>query len=269
MIDNKKVIVCIPSGRRRCLSMLLDCLEKESCIDEIHLWENTNDEQDLEFISKYESSTYKAKVIRIEERVGHDICGRVSSFYYHYAEGFDDDTVFLKIDDDVVWIEEGAIESIVKFTINNPKYLVVFMNTINCPLVDHLHQRFGIYPDETITMPWDCCSIAWHDAGLAQLKHMTLIENINNKYIDVYKFNRFECRADRVSINLICWNHNSFNYLDIHDDEHDLGVRIPAENNKLNCIFGEKLAAHLSFSPQHRNGLDEDKILSLYAEINK
>jgi len=107
MIDNKKVIVCIPSGRRGRLSMLLDCLEKESCIDEIHLWENTNDEQDLEFISKYESSTYKAKVIRIEERVGRDICGRVSSFYSHYAEGFDDDTVFLKIDDDVVWIERS------------------------------------------------------------------------------------------------------------------------------------------------------------------
>lgn len=249
--------------------MLLSCLEKESCVDEIHLWENTNDEQDLEFISQYEISTYKAKVIRIEERVGHNICGRVSSFYSHYAEGFDDDTVFLKIDDDVVWIEEGAIESIVEFTINNPKYLVVFMNTINCPLVDHLHQRFGIYPDETIHMPWDCGSIAWRDAGLAELKHMTLIENINNKHTDIYRFNRFECGSDRVAINLICWNHNSFNYLDVHDDEHDLTVRIPEQEERLTCIFGEKLAAHLSFSPQFRNGLDEDKILSLYAEINK
>ena len=174
MIDNKKLIVCIPSGRERCLSMLLDRLEKESCIDEIHLWENTNNEADLEFISQYEESTDKAKIIRIEQNIGHDICGRVSSFYSHYYEGFDDDTVFLKIDDDVVWIEEGAIESIVRFTINNPKYLVVFMNTINSPFIDHLHQRFGIYPDETIYMPWDCGSVAWHDAGLAELKHMTL-----------------------------------------------------------------------------------------------
>lgn len=270
MIDNKKVIVCIPSGRARCLSMLLDCLEKEPCIDEIHFWENTCNEEDLEFISQYEASTDKAKIIRIELKIVCNQIGHVSEFYSHYAEGFDDDTVFLKIDDDIVWIEEGAIESIVKFTINNPKYLVVFMNTINCPLIDHLHQRFGIYPDDTPFMPWDCGSVGWHDAGLAYLKHMTLIENINKKNTDIYKFNRFECRSERVAINLICWNHNSFNYLDIAvDDEHDLAVRLPSEHGRLNCIFGGKLAAHLSFYPQRGNGLDEDKILDLYKKTYK
>ena len=249
--------------------MLLSCLEKEDCIDEIHFWENTKDKEDLEFIRECEHSIDKAKIIKINARYGRERHERVSLFFHFYAKGFDDNTVFLKIDDDVIWMEEGTIESIAKFTIDNPQYVIVQANVINSPMIDHLHYRLGIYPDYKDFITWDESGVGWHDAELAELKHCVLLKNIENSNIDKYRFSRWECHGERVSINLICWNHNSFRYLDIDlgGDEHDLTVRLPGKYGRKTCIFGEKIASHLAFYKQIENGFNEDGILTLYEEM--
>ena len=51
MINNKKVCICIPVGRKRYLEILVKYLLKQKdVVDEIRLWVNTRNVQDLEYI---------------------------------------------------------------------------------------------------------------------------------------------------------------------------------------------------------------------------
>ncbi|GJC88445.1 hypothetical protein ColLi_11283 [Colletotrichum liriopes] len=55
------------------------------------------------------------------------------------------DTVYIKIDDDVLFIEDGAIESMVKRLVGNPDFFGVSANIINGAALSWVHGQMGVY----------------------------------------------------------------------------------------------------------------------------
>jgi hypothetical protein len=53
-------------------------------------------------------------------------------------------TLYVKIDDDIVFIEDTAIPTMVSTKLNNPELYVVSANIINQPSLSWVHQHLGV-----------------------------------------------------------------------------------------------------------------------------
>ena len=68
MVDGFKVVILIGAGRKKLLRQTIKSLMVQGdCIDEIHLWENTSIQSDLDYIQECESSIDKVLVKRCDE----------------------------------------------------------------------------------------------------------------------------------------------------------------------------------------------------------
>ncbi|KAK8142563.1 hypothetical protein G3M48_008582 [Beauveria asiatica] len=149
-----KVVVLIFYGRRNTVS-ILDCYLKRNLvsngglIDEVIWLRRTEKEEDLEFLQKLldsESRYSKRDVDRTE----------ASGFASAY-DGMDDDTLYIKIDDDVVFIDDDAILSMICTKLTHPEYYIVSANVVNQPMISWLHWNLGAVlpylPDTTNPYP--------------------------------------------------------------------------------------------------------------------
>lgn len=65
----------------------------------------------------------------------------------------DRDAIYVKIDDDVVFIEDNTIVTIVNRLWDNPQYFAVSANVVNNPALSWVHNRLGVYEPY-----WPVCS---------------------------------------------------------------------------------------------------------------
>lgn len=67
------------------------------------------------------------------------------------------DTIYIKIDDDIVFIEDETIGNIVKRLVENPRYFAVSANVVNNPALSWVHRRLGVFePYWPVSHP-SCC----------------------------------------------------------------------------------------------------------------
>ncbi|KEZ40772.1 hypothetical protein SAPIO_CDS8091 [Scedosporium apiospermum] len=69
------------------------------------------------------------------------------------------DAIYIKIDDDVVFIEDGAIPALVKRLDENPQYFAVSANVVNNPALSWVHYGLGVYE------PFWPVSLPFYDSG--------------------------------------------------------------------------------------------------------
>ena len=62
---------------------------------------------------------------------------------HFYKKCVEPNTIYFKLDDDVVWMEPGLIEKMVQFRIENPHYFLVSPLVINNSLSTYLLQIAG------------------------------------------------------------------------------------------------------------------------------
>ncbi|KAI9669215.1 MAG: hypothetical protein M1817_004710 [Caeruleum heppii] len=139
--DGFKIIGLVFYGRRDRVS-ILDCYLKNNLVenggylDEARFLARTSDVDDLAWLDKLvlTSSGYS--------RVN------VSAFgpgvdYISAWQVVNDENMYIKIDDDVVYIEDDAIPSMVTTLMTHPEYLVVSANSINQPALSWIHHHLG------------------------------------------------------------------------------------------------------------------------------
>ena len=281
MVDGYKVIVGIFAGRKKIMRQTIQTLLKQGdCIDEIQLWENTALEPDLKYISECEKKIEKLSVKRYEQsppskfHFGGTVNHNMSRFKYFFKDCTESDTVYVKVDDDMIWMEDGLIESLVRFTLKNPKYISVFANVVNISGCDHVHQRLGVYEEDDIDlMTWNkagACSVGWACGRTATAKHLRLFENMKNDNLDQYKFSRWVLNDKiRHGAGFMSWISGSFDVNKIGEDDEDAMVRFAKETGRNTCIFGEKLASHFSYHPQEApgRGFEKNKIWKEYEKL--
>ena len=125
MFRNKKVIVCIPAGRKNYLSVLIPYLVRErGLVDECRIWKNTYDADDIEYIHAMVMD-YAPWMTLEEPQVGVDRLGWGWSIYPFFKRCIEPGVVYVRIDDDVVWLEAGALRQLIRFRVDNPGYFLV------------------------------------------------------------------------------------------------------------------------------------------------
>jgi hypothetical protein len=265
-----KLVVTMPVGRKRYMEVMLPRIFKEKgFIDELRLWCNTKNHSDIEYIQNIVSSNRNFVTIDYLPSNAEKI-GEGWAIHHFFKNAIDPNTIYLRLDDDVVWAEKDFFKKMYKFRVENPKYFLVYGNIVNNAVCDHFCQKNGVYKPEPHYGfdAWD--HNGWKDPILAENKHRKLIENIKNNQLDKYRFSPVVLENyERASINCICWfgaEFAKFNGMVGLDEEQWLATDRPRELGVPNCIFGEAICSHFSFWTQ-REHMDKTDILDKYRTI--
>ncbi|KAF4444799.1 hypothetical protein F53441_11057 [Fusarium austroafricanum] len=139
-----KVMGLVFYGRRRSVS-ILDCYLKRNLVknggllDGVIFVERTKDPQDLALLKKLLKSEDAYEKWSVEMS-GKD---NFSSGFGNSYDRVEDSVMYVKIDDDIVFMEDSVIPSIVKKRVEHPEYYIVSANVINQPLLSWVHWNLG------------------------------------------------------------------------------------------------------------------------------
>lgn len=265
MYHYKKIIVVTPSGRKKYLEVLKDYVLNNPLIDEWQLWQNTNKKEDIEYINYLHHNYQKVNVIRVEGATGNAY--QIHKFFKYCTKK---DTVYLRLDDDIVWMEKNSIQKLLDFRINNPDFFLVYGNIVNNCICDYLHQQQGALEIEE-KIGYECMDkVGWETPYIAQKKHECLLNAIKTNSVEKYFIiNHVLKDYARCSINVISWLGEEFyNFKgQVGVDEEDwLSCYKPKQISKPNVVFGDCLFSHFSFYTQSEH-MEQTEILEQYRKL--
>ena len=144
MFENFKVVVVCPAGRREVADIMRRYVERERpLIDEFHWWLNTENNDDLNYFRGLE-----AAVPDFYKTIGMGFCAfgrRHMQIGRFFRNAIDPDTIYVRIDDDVVWMIENCLASLVAHRVQYPDAYLVYGNIVNSSRFMHLHQKAGAF----------------------------------------------------------------------------------------------------------------------------
>ena len=123
--------------------------KQTSSFDEWHIWNNTRYIHDYHFIYELEKQYDWIKVIdrfkpeRVNMFVGEKYYGSLVAINQFYDYTIDKQTVYIRLDDDIVWIDDGFIDKMKRFRLDNPDYTLTVANIVNNNITAHLQQKNG------------------------------------------------------------------------------------------------------------------------------
>lgn len=265
MYRDYRVVANTAVGRRRYLKYLLPQVLASDIVDRYDLWVNTLDKVDIEFFKKMAVKYPKLNLIWQPEGVINGIYSMAA--FYPYCQ--DEDTIYIKLDDDVVWFDPSFFEEICRFRIDNPQYFLVSPLVINNGICNYILQNSNLINfSEYITCnPYP---MKYYNGYLAEQLHEWFIKN----YLKDQSFNHLYCgehiiALQRFAINAVAWFGRDFKKFGGKvegDDEEFLTVKYPAKHNLTCCFDCNTIVSHFSFSVQ-RKYLDGSNVLSQYDKL--
>jgi len=264
MIENKKVVIVIPYGRKRYTEILLSHLMREiDIIDEIRFWLNTSDYSDIAWVK-----SLKHPKITIDEREGLLNFGTFHAIHYFFNRCTEPDTVYIRIDDDIVWLDNNFIKTLATYRIHNPEPFLVYPNIVNNAIIDFIHQKNGALK-ASFEIGYACMDkIGWDEPLVAEEKHDNFLSSLDN--LDKFRFDIWVLQHyERCSINCIAWlgeEFAKFHGVVEPDEEQWLSVTKPQQILKPCVVYGQPICVHFSFYTQ-RQHLDKTGILERYKEL--
>lgn len=265
MYKNYKIVVNTAAGRRRYMQYLIPFIVASDIVDRYDIWVNTHNGADIEFFKKFAEKYPVINLVWQPDGVVNGIAS-INAFYKQCTE---DNTIYFKLDDDVVWMEPGLIEKMVKFRVDNPDYFVVSPLVINNALCTYLLQlegkiRLDDYYNSSSSHP-----VLWKSGAFASdLHHWFLNGYLKNGQWEKLYLGKKEMGMTRFSINSILWfgeEMKKFNGEVPGDDEEFLSCIYPTKIGKSNAWNGDAVIAHFAFFTQ-REELDRQCILEQYGQ---
>jgi hypothetical protein len=274
MIQGHRVIIIVPYGRRRYIEILSRYLRRDldDGVDEVVFWKNTRDAKDLEYLEALLSQVarFKARALPTWAETRTDVLQRVAPLFVEFAEP---GVVYVKCDDDVVFIERGAIRRLVEFKLREPgRYGVVSANTVNSGPLVHIHQRLGAMRVGEVIYSYGYQEVMRFPNPIHEDFLRNYQENALHKYkvFDTYTY----FYRERWSINCICWMASDLSADDrlallTMSDEKFLTEKYEIHHpGKHAVVCGSALVVHFAFGPQ-RPHINEAEFLARYAEISE
>ena len=266
MYKNYKVVVNTAAGRRRYMQYLIPYIVASGVVDRYDIWVNTHNGADIEFFKRIAE---KYSVVNLVWQPDGIVNG-ISSINAFYKKCIEPDTIYFKLDDDIIWMEPQAIEKMVKFRVENPNYFLVSPLVINNSLSTYLLQlenkiRLDQYYSSSASHP-----VLWKSGAFASDLHLWFLEKYlkNGNWSHLY-VGRKEMGMTRFSINAILWfgdEMRKFNGVVPGDDEEFMSCIYPTKEGKSNAWNGDVIMSHFAFFTQ-REQLDKQNILEQYGYI--
>jgi hypothetical protein len=262
------VIFSCFAGRERYLKVLIhyiNQLVKQKLVTEVHMWDYTRNDQDASFL---------------REACGHFtilVPNSKESYadYYSYYKSWrypDPDTVLIKCDDDIVYIDVSRFQDFIDARRENKDALLFSPSVINNPVCSIIQIKMGILrefiPEKDCDMTVEC----------AEKFHTYFLEKRELLMKDSFSADRFWGipwtwnSKWRFNINFISILGKDFDLLfdNEHigkDDEGFLGIKAPIHLER--CIYVDIhfVVAHMAFTCQRENGFDETPFLEKYTTL--
>jgi hypothetical protein len=263
-------IIVTPAGRRRYLEILHKNLEK--CRDEFDkwiIWVNTTDLEDITFIENLHKN-YSYIELSFSEIPVDPNGSHTATICHFFKKCTDKNSVYLRLDDDIVYIHKNSIKDLFDYRINNKEPFLVFGNILNNAIITNLYQRFNVL-NHLPQVSYNCeDELGWRSASFSYSLHNYFFDKkIKNQLTDFFIQNWELKNFERCSINSISWLGETFSLFNgivgLHE-EIWLSTDKPKELSAPNIIFGNSLFVHYAFAPQ-RQFLESTDILEKYKNI--
>lgn len=287
MYNGYKVKIFIFAGREQTMTLLMPQLKSEY-IDEIIIAKNTFNQKDLNYLDNLKNDFDKISYIEIPTNIK---INNHLAWKYLYQFMQDEDTIYFKMDDDVIYIEPGYFEKTLKFRCEHPEFLLIFPMIVNNPYCCTLLKEHPLMFSKMNN--FDLMRTYFYSGKYgAQLHELFLLDPTNSRWkINNHIFGKEHVcfkngkpriisgrivpwdEAERIGINSICYFGKDFKELNVaekikqnYSDELFLTYDIFEFTNKKHCILGNTLVSHFAFSGQ--NGLrDRNDILEQYKKM--
>lgn len=280
MFQGTKIIATTPCGRARYMRHLAAHMQRDyerGLIDEWVLFKNPISEKKVEgrerdIAEEIAGCWPWVKVFRDEGAGGGD---RISRFFKYFTES---NCVYLRFDDDIVYVEENAVERLIRYRLAHPKpYLVVPVIVNNVRTSYHLQQA-GVIPKSWGTIQNDMLDpIAWRNKDFVKRIHRKALNSIDggsdSPLVEEFRlpsgeFPDFE--AGYISIN--CFAMLGEDMLATKDnvppdEERHFALWQPQKLGRMNARCGDAIVCHFAYHTQTQE-MDQSGLLDGYEMVN-
>jgi hypothetical protein len=267
MFEGHRVVCVTPAGRRRYMKLLVPQILASPVVDRYDVWVNTDDAGDLAFLRRLpeldSARPERVRLIAQPDNLAPD-WGAIAGFH-RFAQ--DPDTIYIRLDDDVVWLEPGFFETLLSFRIANPRYFLVMPLIINNALCTHLLRTLGKIASSRFVGAACMDPVGWKDPAFAVKLHRLFLDLLARGEAARLHCGAHEIAMNRFSINAICWFGRDLAALGGEvgiAEEEELSNLSPTRLGRTNCFCTDTIAAHFAFYVQRR-ALDRTDILDAYA----
>jgi hypothetical protein len=263
-----EIEIVTPAGRKKYLEILFHYLSKQKHhFNEWTLWINTSNQDDIRYCYNLQKTNPWIKIIH-----GKLIPNRGMTIHEFYPHACDPNKIYIRLDDDIVWLDDNFIKNLSQFRKNHPEYFLVYPNIVNNSIMDHINQRMGNFSNIQDIFGYNCFDKnGWNDNLIAQKKHEYFINHILTNQTCKFNFDKWILNLyERVSINCISWLGSEFAKFDGQvgrDEEHWLSEIKPRLIKKPNVIYGKPLCSHFSFQTQRQFLETSTDILNRYKNL--
>jgi hypothetical protein len=271
VIDGKRVVAWTPFGREKSVSILIEYIRREvqrGLIDEYVLYMNTGPdnppsdrEYGLELGKRYDWVT-------IQERPETHPGPKQRSTGFFYRTSTAPDTVYIRLDDDVVYLHEDAIANLVKTRLEAPEPVAIFGTTWNNAIVSWFMQqqnppRIPTDWTDATGRPLLCdmyCmdTVGWANGEFAVRIHELLLEKIEQDDVEsLYLYQDYQIKpGTQFSVSYFASLGSLYAGLDtpgvlVPDEEESFHtVHEPLRIGVPNLLIGNSIVSHYTFQPQ-------------------
>lgn len=227
------------AGRQDRMSLLVDRMRAaldRGIIDEWHVWNYARTPEDHAWVDTLEAHNIFVKHPAEKSTYRH--------VYEHYdAKDYLPDDVFLKLDDDIVFVDVDALARMIQFRRDNPKPFIISANVINNPVCFMVQKEMGLLKDIE-------CPDLNNSGDQATALHRAFLAGTQ------FAFEKaVEIRPEfLMNINCIMWLGSDIDNVRLCEthgsDELSLGNVFPKLLQRPVGVYGPCVVSHLSFYTQ-------------------
>jgi hypothetical protein len=265
MIDSHRVIAWTPWGRRKTTEILFEYLRRDHAVgvvDEYWIYINVGPGQESDVEYAHELAE-QYDWVHIKERPADcpqlTPIQRNTGFAYRYMT--DPDSIYIRLDDDIVYIHPAAIARLARAKIQQPHTMACFALIWNNAICTHFLQAMNIVPREWGEVrPYCMDANGWANGEFAVKMHHLLLDAIERDTVnDLYLYQDVGLQLGQ-QFSVSCFASAGKDYAAL---PHGPGVLVPDEEESWhtihrtqatgspNVIIGNALVSHYSFGPQH------------------
>jgi hypothetical protein len=289
MIQDRKIVVVIPSGRERYMCVLMPYLLNPAVsglVDRVDLWVNTDERADLEYFDSLEKKHFPLIRRVFDDKDLIKVCYDPSRNHFQYNGGvhkfypyaIDPKTIYIKLDDDICYIHPDFFKNIVEYTIAHPECFSVLGNVVNIPKTSYLYQRMGLLTTAAGVCqddPRDRYSCKSGEFAF-EVHKMFMQLQAENRLEELYFKDYVHPRGLMTRIGVMAWAGETFAEFGGAVgawDEKDICEGLPVKTGRSIHYCGNALTSHFAFS-HHRAVLEDktdmlDKYYKLALKLNQ
>jgi hypothetical protein len=263
-----KLIAVTPAGREKYLRLLSHYVLRSPEVAEWQLWDNCRNESDRAYLRTLAASDPRCKLKQLPDANGDN---QAIGSFFQFCD--DPDALYLRLDDDIVFIEDDFFSRFTARTTAERGRAIWFAPiVINNAICNFLLQQFSRV---VISGPISCqamCPSSWAYPSLPEALHPVLIEAVRSGRLGDFRVPDRDVRLSRFSVNALGFFGaekialgDTFLPPGCTEEEEWLSAILPAKTDRPGTIFGDLIVAHFSFYTQERRLLQTDILDAYYS----